>query len=257
MKKTFILFFWYICSSKITAQAPSRLFADPNIVWAAEMTLDFVLEPEYTMFDSASEYLSYSIPLKMINREPHPGSEWDVQIHGRLQHLFLDKMSAGACYADPELRIPLSEEKAFDRLVMRDTMITFDPETRPVGTEIPLDNIMGCPLVSARIGGQVVKLAVDTGARVTFLNPSLVTGERPVGHYDDFYITCGPFTCDSFEKRVRIGDISLDLIVGGLPPDLETGLGFMGLDGILGNDIFDHYPKVLYDLRGNMLTLYL
>lgn len=135
--------------------------------------------------------------------------------------------------------------------------ITFDPETRPVGTEIPLDNIMGCPLVSARIGGQVVKLAVDTGARVTFLNPSLVTGERPVGHYDDFYITCGPFTCDSFEKRVRIGDISLDLIVGGLPPDLETGLGFMGLDGILGNDIFDHYPKVLYDLRGNMLTLYL
>ena len=134
--------------------------------------------------------------------------------------------------------------------------ITFDPETRPAGSEIPLDNIMGCPLVSARIGGQALKLAVDTGARVTFLNPSLVAGERPVGHYDDFYITCGPFTCDSFEKTVDVGDVSLDLVVGGLPPDLETGLGFIGLDGILGNDIFDHYPKVLYDLRENMLTLY-
>lgn len=129
MKKTFILFCLYLFSSNLSAQALSRLFADPNIVWAAEMTTDFVLEPEYTMSDSASEYLSYSIPLKMINREPHPSSEWDVQIHGRLQHLFFDKMSAGACYADPELRIPLSEGQAFDRLVMRDTVITFDPET--------------------------------------------------------------------------------------------------------------------------------
>ena len=133
--------------------------------------------------------------------------------------------------------------------------ITFDPDTRPAGIEIPLDNIMGCPLVSARIGGRDVKLALDTGARVTFLDPALVADETPVGHYDDFYITCGPFTCDSFEKTVCVGDVSLDLIVGGLPSDMDSGLGFMGLDGILGNDIFNHYPRVLYDLPSATLTL--
>ncbi|HQY68720.1 MAG TPA: hypothetical protein PLD38_15700 [Pyrinomonadaceae bacterium] len=132
--------------------------------------------------------------------------------------------------------------------------ITFDVTDRIEGVEVRLESI-GVPILSGRVDGQDVRLALDTGAKVTFLMPSLVAGGEVVGHYDDFYITCGAFTCGNYRKAVGLADVTLDLIVGELPPDLENGLGSIGIDGILGNDIFNHYPKVLYDLPNGILTL--
>ena len=132
--------------------------------------------------------------------------------------------------------------------------ITFGPLERPDGIVIPLDSI-GVPVIAARIDGKDVRLALDTGAKVTFLKHDLIRDAAEVGTYDDFYPTIGAFTCGSFEKTVSVGGISLDLTAGELPPSLESSLGSIGLDGILGNDIFDHYPKVLYDLQNRTLTL--
>lgn len=122
--------------SFVSSAQYDHLLNDPNVIWAAETTLDFIPEPEYATPDSVEQYLRYSIPLKLVNNEKKPSSEWGIMLNPRLQSLVFERMAKGGCFATPDANLPLSEEACINRLRLKDTITTYDPETYLPQTQI-------------------------------------------------------------------------------------------------------------------------
>lgn len=105
------------------------------------------------------------------------------------------------------------------------------------GSRIPLDEFMGIPIVTARIGNCDYRMFFDTGAQFSYFQNETRSWFPAAGRVTDFYPGVGQFQTDTHEVPVSLGEITFTLRCGSLPGLLEMSLMMAGTQGILGNAI--------------------
>lgn len=135
--------------------------------------------------------------------------------------------------------------------------ITFSTDTipfQPIDSQRLLRGAMGMVCLELNVKGQEVKLALDTGAKISYIDKSLTRGEKAVGEEDDFYPMIGHFKSPVYVMEAKVGNQTFPVNFGTLPTMLAMSLKLMDIEGAIGFDLFNAY-KVVMDFKNNLMYL--
>jgi hypothetical protein len=109
------------------------------------------------------------------------------------------------------------------------------------------------PNAEVQVGGRTGVAFLDTGARLSFLDPSLATG-RPVAREKDFLPLFGEFETDVYEMEIELAGLRFRGRFGVLPPPLRQQLSALGAQGIVGSELLQRFPLLL-DLQHHRIMI--
>jgi hypothetical protein len=116
--------------------------------------------------------------------------------------------------------------------------VTFSTGELPCeGGSVPLELLLGLPIVSATIAGSAYELVFDTGAQISYLESDALATFPPAGRFRDFHPFYGGFDTETYDVEGRLGGAGFCTRCGCLPEALAGPVRLAGLDGILGNDL--------------------
>lgn len=101
------------------------------------------------------------------------------------------------------------------------------------------------PRIEMKLNGQRVKLAIDTGAPISYINKSFTTGLVSVGTADDFSPFVGNFKTNLYELNSSVGGKEWTGVYGTLPMELEMMNMFFGIDGVIGKQLFERFQVII------------
>lgn len=118
---------------------------------------------------------------------------------------------------------------------------------------MPLVIFMGIPKIRLSVLGQEGPYFLDTGARISYVDPTVTNGMIAVGEEEDFYIGFGNFRTPVFNIEVMLGQHQFNVRFGNLPGKLNAALiGRTGARGVIGYDLFEHF-KILIDNQNGVM----
>lgn len=93
------------------------------------------------------------------------------------------------------------------------------------------------------VNNRPVKMIVDTGAPVSYINQSIVSGMANDGEIDDFHPLIGDFHTKTYccEVIPMTGENPYNQMFGVLPEMLGLTLAMLQADGIIGVELFKRY----------------
>ena len=123
------------------------------------------------------------------------------------------------------------------------------------GLSIPIELVMGVPIVRGRSGAKGISAVIDSGASLSYVPTDVVEGLTPTGKRKDFYPGFGEFETDVWRVRAEIGGRRLAITAGVLPPMLQVMFGMiLGSDGwIVGSDFFRN-RSIIIDYPGSRMV---
>ena len=122
---------------------------------------------------------------------------------------------------------------------------------------LPTDSFMGIPVVTVNVGGREVKVFIDSGAKISYLNPNLIEDLPEEETVHDFYPGIGEFDVNVSTAPCSLASFSLRARFGRLPTLLQMTLMMGGAEGILGHDLFSKYEVRLNHGRDVAIRPYL
>ena len=133
--------------------------------------------------------------------------------------------------------------------------VTFSPQgSRVPGEDLPVEQLMGTPVLEFLTANSKTKALFDTGAKLCYMPRSAVAGLVPANHLLDFHVMTGPFETDVYEVEVDIAGHSFIANCGVLPESLASMVGGMtGIEWIIGTDLL-RQGTIGLDLRHNRVT---
>lgn len=133
--------------------------------------------------------------------------------------------------------------------------LTVTDEAFPLaGKTLPLAGYMGIPIVEAMIGRDKVRMFLDTGAKLSYLDSERTAMLQSVGTERDFYPGFGEFTTSVYDVPMHLAGEELLLRVGTLPQLWQMTLTMADTAGILGTALL-HTHKVTLAPRRRLMTL--
>lgn len=148
-------------------------------------------------------------------------------------------------------------EKYYIQTNYKRKVITFSTEVLPFDHFISLPIIRGCMgevCIDLIVKEQLVRLALDTGARISYIDDRFTNGEPMVEMLDDFNPMIGNFSTPIYSIEATLGNQKLPVRFGNLPSVLAMPLKMMGLYGAIGYDLFNSF-MVFMDFNNNRLLL--
>ena len=121
------------------------------------------------------------------------------------------------------------------------------------GTTVDLEQFMGIPIVTARIGSSGYRMFLDTGAQLSYWQDESLAAYPSAGRFTDFHPSLGQFETETHLVPVTLGNREFTLRCGTLPDALRTFLMTANTQGIIGNAVFADQP-VGYFPRRRMLV---
>jgi hypothetical protein len=105
------------------------------------------------------------------------------------------------------------------------------------GETVRLDEFMGIPIVTARVGSSDYRMFFDTGAQISYFQDESIADFPAAGSVTDFYPGIGQFQTDTHQVEVSLGGVAFTLRCGTLPGLLGATLMMADTEGIVGNQI--------------------
>jgi hypothetical protein len=139
----------------------------------------------------------------------------------------------------------------------KNQQVTFSKKPIPFepSASIPIiRGLMGEVFVNLTIKGKIAKLALDTGAKISYIDDSFTKEETAKGTKNDFSPLIGHFQTHIFELESTLGEQAFPVNFGNLPQTLAMPLKLMGIAGAIGFDLFNTYT-VLMDFKSNTLSI--
>jgi hypothetical protein len=103
-------------------------------------------------------------------------------------------------------------------------------------------------------GGSASRIAfLDTGARLSYMDPADVNGARRMGEEEDFFPVIGSFRVPVYKKTITVAGEPFRGTFGTLPAALGAILKIAGVNWILGSEVF-RKREVQFDLQGGMVV---
>jgi len=120
------------------------------------------------------------------------------------------------------------------------------------GKEYNLSSINGIPIIELKVERQLIKLFLDTGAKISYLPKEYTSSFEKVGMELDFHPSFGIFQTECFDIKTTFGNKQFNVKFGNLPESLQTTLMVSGVSGIIGYDFFNNF-KIVLDLKNNKM----
>lgn len=128
-----------------------------------------------------------------------------------------------------------------------------DAEVPPGSRLLALEPFSGVYRVCLDFNGRVVRAVLDSGAKLSYVDPRAVAGMTPNGFLTDFFPLIGEFQVPTFDLTVGVGGRQITSRFGVLPESLQSRLALVGLNGwILGSDFF-RGRRIILDLQNARL----
>ena len=109
------------------------------------------------------------------------------------------------------------------------------------------------PTAEVRIGARHGIAFLDTGARLSYMDPAAVTG-RPVGREKDFLPMFGEFETDVYEADIELAGLQFRARFGVLPALLQQAMAALGGQWVIGSELLRQCPLLL-DLQHHRIML--
>lgn len=123
----------------------------------------------------------------------------------------------------------------------RKTLLFSSTQFEHQGPHVPLDFFMNIPILPLYVDRANLRVFLDTGAKISYLNPDITSNHNHLGRTSDFYPGFGQFYTDIYEVPVMLAYHTFTVIAGHLPTRLQNTLMMANTQGILGNDIFKYF----------------
>ena len=130
-----------------------------------------------------------------------------------------------------------------------------DEELDVEGEQLPIEQVMGVPIVTADVGGKLLKMFFDTGAKISYVDEKTADAYPRVGTAQDYYMTVGPFQTAIHCIPMMLGSLTIDLECGTLPQSLQLSLAAAGATGIVGNAILERFMVAYLPRRKRMILM--
>lgn len=116
----------------------------------------------------------------------------------------------------------------------------------PVKQRIPAKTFMGISQLQVwTLAGETLNMFFDTGAKMSYVNPELVQGLKPVDRVQDFYPYFGNFETNVWEMGFEIAGKAVHLRVGVLPEQLRVLLKHVSPNcGVIGTEVLKTFDLV-------------
>lgn len=102
--------------------------------------------------------------------------------------------------------------------------------------------------VGLTVNNRFIRLIVDTGAKISYIDSSLVEGQNPIECKQDFSPLLGHFSTNIYECEIKHWhDSRIKLSFGTPPPALSVIFATMNVQGVLGIDFFKRFRLQLRD----------
>ena len=146
-------------------------------------------------------------------------------------------------------------ERFYVRTDYKRNQVTFSKEP------LPVEQMSSTPIIRGQMGevciyltikDNNVKLALDTGARISYIDQSFTKGEKLIETKDDFNPMIGHFQTPIFAMEASIGNKLFPVNFGVLPSMLVMPLRMMGIYGAIGFDLFIAFTVVM-DFKNHKL----
>jgi len=123
-----------------------------------------------------------------------------------------------------------------------------------VGDDLPVEQMMGTPVLRFKTANGMAKALFDTGAKLCFMPRSAVGGHAAVNHVKDFHVMTGPFETDVYEVNVEVAGHGFIANCGVMPEALAKLVsGMTGIEWVVGTDLL-RQGAIGFDLRHNRVT---
>lgn len=138
---------------------------------------------------------------------------------------------------------------------VREKSIVFHRERVPMpGAEVSVELVTGIPLATVAVDDQPIRMFLDTGARLSYVQVDVARRFPRLRQDEDFYPGFGRFRTQVFRVPVGVAGRVLPLACGVLPEPLEASLFGMGVSGIIGTELFDAF-KVYFSMPNRCVVL--
>ena len=118
----------------------------------------------------------------------------------------------------------------------------------------PLSYFMGVPIMIARLNGKDIKFFLDTGAKISYVNFTLIQGQNIIQVKEDFYPGFGAFETSIYQIHLELFKHLKRYEFGVLPESLELSLNMLGANGIIGNNILINFDLVIDNIQNQILV---
>ena len=122
------------------------------------------------------------------------------------------------------------------------------------GDVLPLGDIGGAKVVDVEMNGQTLKMAVDTGAPLSYVDNFVTDGLDACGEKEDFNPIVGRYVTKTYELEGKIGGKEFKGMYGNLPVMLGLPLKMVGINGVIGYDFFKSF-KIEFDFAAGTMTI--
>jgi hypothetical protein len=118
--------------------------------------------------------------------------------------------------------------------------VTFSEDEIPFSPicSTPIINEMGAISIALSVKGDNVRLALDTGAKISYIGKTFTQNEAATDTKSDFNPMIGNFETPIYNLNASIEGIVFPVKFGNLPGMYAMQMKMMGLDGAIGYDLF-------------------
>lgn len=99
---------------------------------------------------------------------------------------------------------------------------------------IPIEESNGVLTTTIKVNGKDTRVILDTGARIDYMDPSLLDTTNPVSHERDYNPILGHFEVDGYKTTYGIGDQEIETITYAATDMLKNYVLSMGIGGVNG-----------------------
>ena len=102
------------------------------------------------------------------------------------------------------------------------------------GYSIPFEENNGVLTIGIKVNGKDTRVILDTGARIDYLDSSLLDTSNAISHENDYNPILGHFEVDGYKTTYGIGDQEFETITYGATDMLKNYVLSMGIRGVSG-----------------------
>jgi hypothetical protein len=119
---------------------------------------------------------------------------------------------------------------------------------------VPITGKMGTICMELETQGHTLDVAIDTGAKISYINKSYIENKNSIDVRDDFHPIIGNFKTPIYEMEGSVGGETFPIEFGVLPDIYSNTLEMIGISGVIGFDLFNSFTAYI-DLTNNKMHL--
>lgn len=133
-------------------------------------------------------------------------------------------------------------------------VIAFADEAPAWPGSAPMSLVSGLVATRFSLAGRELGAFLDSGAKISYLDPDFLGSGRPAGRARDFHPSCLAFETAIEDAEIAWGGLRFPVRFGRLPKSLQAMVDAGGLRSVLGSDLFRRFA-ITIDYPGRGLRL--